>query len=401
MTKAFSAFIAGLALAVLGSTAASAQTVVVAEPAKAGPVDGTTENSDAFLWRLFAEFAAPASKTAPSPVVFDTWASDDDTFSTAPHWPGPNEPMKLHASVLNAIKNSLAGGLDSEKGLLHSGPIDVPCKPPANAAVGAFPTSGSPLPCIGEQTKRNRVQFDYIVNNQLNTQTGLAAAFARSFKVEMPLESIAVKGDWVPVQTLLQWVPQLGDLNNIRKLYHMNTVGAVEYALVALHVSSRQNPNWVWGTFEHQMNPGRCDSIGCFDSFGAEIPAVPPNRTAINSQYGACPKTPPLKAMMTKANLSPVWENYCLKSTEVNYTAADGTPYALGNSVIEGIVGNGTISASSCIACHVYASFGSNGKPTDAAKAMLPFNPTGNPIPAVLAGSQQFAFMWGVLLAPK
>jgi hypothetical protein len=149
------------------------------------------------------------------------------------------------------------------------------------------------------------------------------------------------------------------------------------------------------------MNPGRCDSIGCFDSFGAEIPAVPPNRTAINSQYGACPKTPPLKAMMTKANLSPVWENYCLKSTEVNYTAADGTPYALGNSVIEGIVGNGTISASSCIACHVYASFGSNGKPTDAAKAMLPFNPTGNPIPAVLAGSQQFAFMWGVLLAPK
>jgi hypothetical protein len=88
------------------------------------------------------------------------------------------------------------------------------------------------------------VQFDYIVNNQLNTQTGLAAAFARSFKVEMPLESIAVKGDWVPVQTLLQWVPQLGDLNNIRKLYHMNTVGAVEYALVALHVSSRQNPNW-------------------------------------------------------------------------------------------------------------------------------------------------------------
>jgi hypothetical protein len=62
--------------------------------------------------------------------------------------------------------------------------------------------------------------------------------------------------------------------------------------------------------------------------------------------------------------------------------------------------GNGTVSASSCIACHVYASFGSTGSPTAAATAMLPYNPTGKPIPTALAGSQQFDFMWGVLLAP-
>ena len=103
---------------------------------------------------------------------------------------------------------------------------------------------------------------------------------------------------------------------------------------------------------------------------------------------------------MDQANLSPVWENYCLKSTQVDYNAADGTPYVLGNSVIERITGGGTISASSCIACHVYASFGSNGTPTASATAMLPFNPTGNPIPGVLAGSLQFDFMWGVLNAP-
>jgi hypothetical protein len=101
-----------------------------------------------------------------------------------------------------------------------------------------------------------------------------------------------------------------------------------------------------------------------------------------------------------QGKLSPVWENYCLKSTEVDYTATDGTPYALGNSVIEGIMGNGTISASSCIACHAYASFGPAGSPTAAVTAMLPFNPTGPPIPGVLSGSSQFDFMWGVLLAP-
>jgi hypothetical protein len=278
--------------------------------------------------------------------------------------------------------------------------IDVPCRPPGNAAVGAFPTSGTPAPCIGEQTKRNRAQFDYIVNNHLNTKAGLVEAFAKSFKVEMPTDSIAVKGDWVPLSALLQWVPQLGDVANAKTLYYTATSGGVDYALVALHVGSRQNPNWVWGTFEHQMVPGRCDFIGCYDSFGAEIPAVLPNHTTVNTQYGACAKTAALRELMKKSDLAPVWENYCLKSTEVSYTAADGTPYVLGNSVIEGIVGNGTVAASSCIGCHVYASFSANGKPSPAATAMLPFNPTGNPLPAVLEGSQQFAFMWGVLLAP-
>lgn len=397
MIRRCSAVTASLALMLLGPAALAQNPVVVAVPAQAGAVDGTTENSDAFVWRLFTTFAAPASRSQPSPVVFETWASDDDTFSTTPHWPGPNEPMKLHASVLNAIKT--AGGPDPVKNL-HASSIDVPCKAPGNAAVGGFPTSGSPPPCIGEQTRRNRPQFDYIVNNNLNTKAGLAAAFAKSFKVEMPLESIAVKGDWIPLPVLLQWVPQLGDIGNIRKLYYIETSASVEYALVALHVSSRQNPNWVWGTFEHQMNPGRCDFIGCFDSFGAVIPAVSPSRSAVNTQYGACPKTPALKTLMRNAGLSLVWENYCLKSTQVDYTARDGTPSVLGNSVIEGIVGDGTIAASSCIACHVYASFGPTGAVAPGVSAMLPFNPTGNPIAGVLAGSRQFAFMWGVLLAP-
>lgn len=394
MTKSVSAIITALllaAVAALGSATAQpvdSRMVVVAVPARAGAVDGTKVNSDEFIWQKFVEFAAPVAPSRPSPVVFETWASDEDTFSTTPHWPAPDAPKRFHASVLGSMTTP------------NHGPIDVSCAPPGNAAVGGFPTSGTPAPCVAEETKRNRPQFDYIVNNKLNTQKGLAAAFARSFKVAMPASAIAVKGDWVPVQTLLRWIPQIGSIDNIKKLYYTATSASVEYALVSLHVSSRQNPNWVWGTFEHQMNPGRCDNLGCFDSFGAEKPAIPPNKAAINTQYGACAKTPRLKALMSKANLSPVWENYCLKSTMVDYNAADGTPYALGNSVIERIVGNGTVSASSCIACHVYASFGSNGKTTASATAMLPYNPTGKPIPAVLSGSLQFDFMWGVLLAP-
>lgn len=371
----------------------------VAVPAQAGTVEGKTENSDAFLWEVFTQFTAPAP-TAPSHVVFETWATDADTFTSKPHWPSGVEPLKLHTSVLELIKKSdgtrpLAATLNA-KALL-----DVPCggnppKPPQGAASGDFPITGNPVPCIAEQVFRNRTNYNNIVNKHMNTQAGRAAAYRLGVQFEMDPDSVAIKGDWVPVPTLLQWIPGLSEADVHNEYYTSESNGTV-YALVGIHVASRQNPNWVWGTFEHQRNPGRCDYMGCFDTYGAEKAVVLPNRKEFNKGYGACEKTPALKELMQKANLSQVWQNYCLKSTEVDFTAPDGTPYTLGNSVIEGIVGNGTVAASSCISCHKYASYGQNGMPTASATNILPFNPTGNPIPAVLNGSKTFAFNWGLL----
>ena len=390
--------IAAAVLSVLAIAGAEAQgTVSVGVPASAGPVVGTTENSDAFIWRLFTEFTKPISKERASPALFETWASDDDTFAVNPHWPTGAQSMKFHSSTLAALKTSKFA---DTKELDFAQTIDVQCQPPPGAAIGNFPKDGNPAPCVAEQVARNRSLFDYIVNNNLNTKAGLAAAYAKSLNVDMPTDSIAIKGDWIPVMTLLRWIPQLRDIDDVRRNYYTATVGSFEYALVSMHVASRQNPNWVWGTFEHQMNPGRCDYMGCFDSFGSDKSAVLPNTVAFNTQYGPCNKTPQLKRLMIAAGLAQVWQNYCLKSTEVDYTSADGSPYILGNSVIEGIVGNGTIAASSCITCHSYASFGADGKPTRAATAILPFNPTGKPIQGVLANSLPFSFMWGVILAP-
>jgi hypothetical protein len=376
----------------------------VAVPAQAGAVEGKSENSDAFVWKLFTQFAAPASPNAPSPVAFETWASDADTFTSKPHWPATLEPLKLHTSVLELAKKAdftrpLAVAFSNA-----AAKIDVPCggdpkgpKPPPGSASGGFPTAGNPVPCIVEQVSRNRTNYDDIVNSNMNTQAGRAAAYKAGKEFEMRRDSIAIKGDWVPLPTLLQWIPDLGNLDNIRKEYYTATSNRTEYALLSIHVASRQNPNWVWGTFEHKRNPGRCDYMGCFDTYGAQTAVVQPNRRAFNTQYGSCAKTPALKALMQRANLSPVWQNYCLKSTEVDFTAPDGTPYTLGNSVIEGIVGDGTVAASSCISCHRYASFGSTGAPTTAAANILSFNPTGRPIPTVLTGSKTFAFNWGLL----
>ncbi|WP_319775425.1 hypothetical protein [Breoghania sp.] len=379
--------------------AADAQTsIAVGTTARGGAVDGTDQHSDEFIWTLFTRFTALASTGQPKPVLFETWASDAETFSATPKWPDAGEAARFQTSVLQLATRPAAHPGSAVANLARA--LDAPCNTPGNAGVGGFPSSGDPKPCIAEQTRRNKPQFDYIVENGLNTKKGLAAAYARDFDVVMPDDAISVKGDWIPLPTLLQWIPSLGSLDEIRAAYYTTTSDNVEYALVSLHVSSRQNTNWVWGTFEHRNNPGRCDYIGCFDSFGAQDPEVMPDLAAYNTQYGDCAKTPALLDLMEEEGLDPVWRNYCMKSTQVTFTAEDGTPSVLGNSVIEGITGGGAIAASSCISCHNYASFSANGAPTKAATAMLPYNPTGNEIPGVLDGSIKFDFMWGVLLAP-
>lgn len=389
-------------------TTTQATSVAVAVPSQPGAVQGKTENSDQFIWELLTQFAAPASPASLKPAVFETWASDGDTFNVNPHWPSGPEPLKFHPSVLQLIRQGkpLLTSLHPAQSSLHAAAIDVPCggtppAPPPGAATGGFPATGTPTPCIAEQVSRNRANYDYIVSNKLNTQAGLAAAYKSGLNVDFPADAIALKGDWVPVQVLLQWIPQLQNLDNLHQHYYTTISGGAEYGLVAIHVTSRQNPNWVWGTFENEMTPGRCDYIGCYDTFGTLAPAVPANKSAWNSQYGTCAKSPQLEGLMAKANLAPQWRHYCLKNTEVDFTASDGTPYALGNSVIEGITGNGTVAASSCITCHSYASFGPQGTPALAATNILSFNPTGQPIPGILNGSKTFSFNWGVLLAPK
>lgn len=355
--------------------------IVVAVPAKAGSVDGRQENSDQFMWQQFITVTTPSS--VKGKVEFETWASDLDTFAADPKWPAADAPKRLHGSMLENIKNP------------HLGAIDVPCATPGNAGVGGFPSTG----CIAEETRRNRPQFDYIVQNKLYSRAGLKQAFQDpAFTVAMPLSSLAVKVDWVPVATVSQWIPY-ETVERVRQDYYTTTVNSVEYALVSMHLSSRQNPNWVWATFEHYLTPGRCDFIGCSDTFGAAKAVVAPQRNTVNSQYGYCDKTAALVNMMNARQVAPVWRNYCLKSSEVDYAAADGTPYVLGNSVIEGITGNGTVAASSCIACHAYASFGRDGSPESSVTAMLPFNPIGKPVPGVLAQSRLYDFMWGLLFA--
>jgi hypothetical protein len=356
------------------------------------------QSSDMVAWEVFVQIASPAGIPGSRNVTFETWASDQEIYvppPQQPRWPAPGEPKKLQRSLSGAF---VASG--QQPSPLIIGPND--CFVPKNAKAGNFP---DPPACIGEEVRRNWSSFLYIVTNNLYTQKGLAAAYAMGLKVDLPSSAIEVKAEWVPVANLVDWInntirptPPLTPAL-VRQLYHTNSVyngiSNVEFALVSLGFSSKQIKDWVWATFEHQLSPGRCDDIGCRDAFGAAIANVAPKNPP-NQYYGTCEKSAATKAMFESAGLSSVWQNYCLKGSQVTFTAGSA-PTLLGDSVTERINADIPIPTSSCITCHSYAAFTNQG---EAFTDMLRTKPTGPFDPSKLMGARQNDFLWGILTIP-
>jgi hypothetical protein len=349
------------------------------------------ESSDQLAWEVLVQVVSPAGVPGKKDVVFETWASDQDIYATNPPvWPPVSAPKKLQPSLLDKAKTAHSMRLEMIAG-------DTPCKEPKHPAVGNFPP---PPACIAEEVRRNWDSFQNIVANNLHTTAGLVAAFNNPAAVNLPSSAIEVKGDWVKIGDMLKWIPALKTPQDVRAAYYTNTgtVNGVteEYALVGLAMSSKQIKDWVWMTFEHRMSPGRCDTIGCHDSFGAIKKDVSP-LPKVNQDYGPCAKTPKLLAMIAAAGLDKIWMNYCLKGSQITFVKGN-QPTLLGNSVVERINADLPLTKSSCISCHSYASFDKNGKPNFGALSEDPIGPTK---PALMQGFKSTDFIWGILAIPR
>jgi hypothetical protein len=368
---------------------AGAAAIAVAWAGPASAVDEKLpwgQSSDMAAWQTFTQAVAPSGNPANHTVEFETWASDQDIYTPTPHFPTPGTPKQLQPSRAATAVGPHALTITPNE-----------CFKPAAPQAGNFPPTG----CIGEEVRRNFATYQYIVSNGLNTTAGLARAWKARLKVDLPADAVEFKGNWVRVPDLIEWIRRTYGARVSRAFVRNNyytataTSGRVtdEFALVGFHFSTKQIGNWVWSDFEHRLNPGRCDTIGCHDDFGAMEPDVAPKATP-NKNYGPCEKTPALKSMMRAAGLSPVWENYCLKGTELNFVQPNGKPQLLGNSVIERIDAKIPIARSSCTTCHAYAAFNREGKP-----GLLNFTNT-NPIGKVdqdrLKGYVRNDFIWGI-----
>ena len=305
---------------------------VAGHVAEAGP---SQNNPDRQSWELFLTVNAEVADAGGNDALFETWASDGDTFRTSPAWPSAAQ-MQIGERAL---------GLAFE--LAHP-----------RLAPEVLPT-GARL--VGEETRRNRPDFDFIVQNNLFKASGLRAAFRTGKPIAFPLDSLEVKANWVEVGRLKEFNGFDGSPVEAAAAYHVNSTGGKEYALVSLHIIWRRVPNWTWATFEHKDNPGRCDVLGCTDGFGAvEAYVAPLSAVESRTRYPDCVKSAALLALFAEARLDPAFFNYCLKGSQSDYADPSGAPTRLGNSVTE----QSFVAQSSCMTCHGRAGFDANGHAT-------------------------------------
>jgi hypothetical protein len=314
--------------------------------------DPDLNNPDKSSWELFVLVSKPAGIQNSSDVVFETWAANEDTFQTNPKFPGSATPPSCVPQQIVAPIAPVA----SPK-ILNVPALEAlaPRTPGLQPRVVPGGTEDQP----SEEVRRNQVSFNFIVCNKLHTKAGLRTAFATGQTITFPIESMEVKANWKPAG------------NRSPSEYYMNTASdGKRYALVSMHIISKKTPNWTWATFEQKDNLGRCDYIGCHDHFGATVQDVAAHDSP-TGRYDPCVKTAAVKKMFADAGMPSLWENYCLKGSQVDFTTATGIPTLLGNSVTE----DGFVPTSSCMTCHSRSATNSRGGPAMRGGFLDPPNP--------------------------
>jgi len=274
---------------------------------------------------------------------------------------------------------------------------------------------------MAELVFRNKPMWEYTFRNNLYNQEGIISIFNNNSnnitqsknggppyrlenasraisEIDYPVQSIMIKSNWLSETDAKKLgIPDMPthikmDINGP----YTNNNGTIwkkgRYWLVALHISSKDTPNWVWATFEHVDNPGRCDFTGCNDSYGYSsadnsigtgqaknytTPHIKCDDLPLPSfvfdngnNYPSGPASSNLASVFrdlgigSKDNATGIptaadkaWLNYRLKGSQVQFTDSMGTPTHLANSITEG----GFVSSSSCITCHARAGTSSTG----------------------------------------
>lgn len=332
---------------------------------------------DKYAWQLFVQVNQRAATQGPvggdpakvtNNALWETWADDQLTF---PDKPNPDSPPKWPS---DAVFLKTVNRVPFGSGIHGRGPSAAPV-----VDVGKLDPAGFASPNgVGEEIHRNKVTFDYIIENDLWYQEGIAKFFTTSAKdandpvkftqvaVNFPIDSIEVKGNWIPIS----------ESDKSKFHWNYNADGQL-LGLVAMHISSKALPNWFWSTFEHEDNPGLGDYIGIHDSFGADPAHTPSNTSKLGQVYPPSRMTPELLDLLEKNGFGlsnswgEEWRHYRLKGSQVDFTDSAGRPLLLGNSVTEA----GFVMTASCITCHSRAAVtakGASSYPVFGEKQSLP-----------------------------
>ena len=411
--------------------------------------------SDMFGWKLFTDAVTQQfwKNWAGDPQTFPGCVAGQTGCNDGVHQPTNPLPICTAGSIPgqccdpSSLTNPGYGGTWNPASLCPYFPGDHTGQPPAMEAplaarmskahtlsfvkaAGATPAmlrgNASEPPRVIRQTQvelvfRNREMWSYVFRNGLYYREGMAkviananAEFAKggnppyriqdpsgaANEIRFPPGAIMIKSNWLDEETAIRMGlkddPPHVKMEIRTPVNESNPSGFRTfvkgiYWLVAFHMSSKDLPNWTWATFEHVDNPGRCDYLGCNDSYGYEtvdpvLPTQAHNYTApkvkcdnlvepswifdLDKIYAGGRIRPGLAGVFralgigtgpaspTLTSASPAWLNYRLKGTQTDFTDSMGRYTRLANSVTEG----GFANSASCIGCHSRSAIGPRGE---------------------------------------
>lgn len=372
--------------------------------------DGTTaERAPASPLPLCRDGADPASCCDPDRADNPGYDNAWNPAIQCPWYPGDHD-LEATPQVIGRTASKAHRG--------HGEPSEMQTTP----AVDELEPDRVVRQAAAEVVYRNRPQWDYLFRNELYNQEGLMRVFDNVngnvtgnlpyrdldgsgglVEIRLPVESVSIKTNWLS----REFAERLGivdepphikmEIRTPTQLNPMTEFGQVvfapgEYWLVAAHFSSKDIPKWTWATFEHVNNRGRCDFIGCNDSFGHASadphigPAQHDNFTAphirsddlcvpswvfdLGRTYPSGPPSDELSAVLAALGIGTgkaggtapeiddaAWNSYRLKGSMTSYFDEIGHANVVGNSVTEG----GFVSTSGCMTCHTRAAIGPGG----------------------------------------
>ena len=337
------------------------------------PQDTTAaiNHPDLYAWRLFVALNWPAdrSKRQADPArqfgenadtVWESWklssGENDEVFMRDGSDPGPWITDQDSRRAPNEKRERRIGDFESLPLQLRQGLSDHPS--------AEFDSDTSPD--AQNENHLNEDAYRFIRENELYNIEGQEKLFheakqkfdqARAagrivapheYKLHFDVGAKEVKAQWrrisVEDKPRYRWAEFTADDGS--KLL---------YGLTALHITTKDVPNWLWATFEHVDNPS--------------FPGAEPWQTpSVDAAAGPNGYPEGLGIEGTR------WENYRLRGTQVDFFDSFGNPTILANSQIE----RGFQLTSSCITCHARATIGPRIQGSSAAnrlsifKEMLP-----------------------------
>ena len=290
-------------------------------------------NSDEYAWHLFVALNWPADLRrrtadrgarfgADRPVIWETWESTAHVYRESGRDPGrwaSRDPL-LKIADNDRFETPSLTSLPNARHIV-AGKM-VPLVDPIAAAKRLI------------EIRMNRTAYEYIRARQLYTVDGQLRALADGSGVHFPFGSTEVKAKWRPLSAAE------------RSRYHTVEVRLADgstrlYGLTALHLVSKDLPQWFWATFE------QIDNASLADGEGWQLPSR--DRFACRGLRPDCNRAP--RGIGLEGT---VWSYYRLRGTLTRFVDGAGRPQRLANSELEA----GFQKSSSCITCHSRSSIG-------------------------------------------